>query len=149
MIGPTMDTLKAVREKYNWRFSQINVDIHSAGGWSPQFWKQAEKQFPNLYASPSILITSRTQTAPDLIRAISKDRILVESDSHDVRRMTQLVWAATKWIAGCRGWKVEDGNIEWNELSDDSQPEDQGEIWAVKTLERNMASFLKIGDDPI
>lgn len=40
--GPTMATLRAVREKHNTRFNGLNVDIHSAGGWSPQFWKQAE-----------------------------------------------------------------------------------------------------------
>jgi Tat protein secretion system quality control protein TatD with DNase activity len=99
------------------------------------------------------LITSRTQTAPDLIRAISIDRLLVESDTHDVRRTAQLVWAATRWIAGCRGSQVEDGNEEWdaadvNSVREETGTKDVGEVWAVRTLERNMARFLGLVDDP-
>jgi hypothetical protein len=41
--GPTMDVLRAIRDKHRTRFTnRINVDIHSGGGWSPQFWQQAE-----------------------------------------------------------------------------------------------------------
>ena len=98
------------------------------------------------------MITSRTQSAPDLIRAISKDRLLVESDTHDVRRTAQLVWAATKWIAGCRGWQVENGDEEWDATGVDSVREETGtkaerEVWAVRTLERNTARFLGLIDD--
>jgi Tat protein secretion system quality control protein TatD with DNase activity len=106
-----------------------------------------QKQFPNLYASPSILITSRTQTAPDLIRAISLDRLLVESDTHDVRRTAQLVWAATEWIARCRGWQVEDGDEEWDDAGVETHTKDEGNVWVVRTLERNTARFLGLVDD--
>jgi hypothetical protein len=42
-VGPTMDVLRAIRDKHRTRFTnRINVDIHSGGGWSPQFWQQAE-----------------------------------------------------------------------------------------------------------
>jgi hypothetical protein len=167
-----MDVLRGVRDRHRARFTnRINVDIHSGGGWSPQFWQQAEvsaspllshliaddqKQFSNLYASPSIFITSRSQSAPELIRAISPRRILVESDSHDVRLTTKLVWAAAKWIAGCRGWKVEDGDTKWD-LTDggdevvgfDGEVRLDGEgeeVWVVKTLERNWARFLGLVD---
>jgi len=98
------------------------------------------------------LITSRTQSAPDLIRAISKDRLLVESDTHDVKRTAQLVWAATRWIAACRGWQVEDGDAEWDATDVDGDrgekgTKDEGEVWAVRTFERNMARFLGLIDD--
>ena len=97
------------------------------------------------------MITSRTQTAPDLIRAISVDRLLVESDTHDVRRTAQLVWAATNWIAACRGWQVEDGNEEWDaavdSVGEETGTKDESEVWAVRTLERNMARFLGLVDD--
>lgn len=117
-----------MRDKHRTRFTNsVNVDIHSAGGWSPEFWSQAEvssfPQYPsssamddnmaaqrnllNIYASPSIFITGRSPTAPQLIRAISPERMLVESDSHDVRLSTNLVWAATVWIANCKGWHLE------------------------------------------
>lgn len=117
-----------MRDKHRTRFTNsVNVDIHSAGGWSPEFWSQAEvSSFPqyssisdtdnnvsaqrnllNIYASPSIFITGRSPTAPQLIRAISPERMLAESDSHDVRLSTKLVWAATVWIANCKGWNLE------------------------------------------
>lgn len=42
-IGPTMEVLTRIRNKHRSRFTnRINVDIHSAGGWSPEFWTQAE-----------------------------------------------------------------------------------------------------------
>lgn len=78
--------------------------------------------------------------------------MLVESDTHDVRRTAQLVWAATKWIAGCRGWKVEEGDEEWDVADtgcDERVTSIEGEVWAVRTLERNMATFLKLVDDPL
>jgi hypothetical protein len=41
--GPTMDALTAFRDRHKTRFTNaINVDLHSAGGWSPDFWLQAE-----------------------------------------------------------------------------------------------------------
>jgi hypothetical protein len=88
-----------------------------------------------------------------LIRAISVDRLLVESDTHDVRRTAQLVWAATRWIAACRGWQVEDGDEEWDTAGVDSVKEetrtkDESEVWTVRILERNMARFLGLVDDP-
>jgi hypothetical protein len=94
------------------------------------------------------LITSRTQTAPDLIRAISVDRLLVESDTHDVRRTAQLVWAATRWIAGCRGWQVEDGEEEWDIAGAERHTKDDEKVWTVRTSERNMVRFLGLVDDP-
>jgi hypothetical protein len=38
-----MDVLTEFRDRYRTRFTNaINVDLHSAGGWSPEFWVQAE-----------------------------------------------------------------------------------------------------------
>ncbi|RXK38871.1 hypothetical protein M231_03820 [Tremella mesenterica] len=106
--GPTAEALLALKKKHGKHFThRVNVDLHSAGGWSPSFWTQTAKNLPNLYASPSILITGRSISAPDLIRSISPDKLLVESDSHDVRLSGQLVWAACVWIASCRSWRLE------------------------------------------
>jgi len=42
-IGPTYDILFSMRKKHGRRFTdRVNVDIHSAGGWSAEFWSQAE-----------------------------------------------------------------------------------------------------------
>jgi len=83
-----------------------------------------------------------------LIRAISVDRLLVESDTHDARRTGQLVWAATRWIVGCRGWQIEDGDEEKDDAGVEGHTKDEGDVWAVRTLERNMARFLGLVDDP-
>lgn len=110
----------------------------------------------NLYASPSIFITSRTQSAPELIRAISSDRILVESDSHDIRLSSRLVWAATVWIAGCKGWEIETGDtVDWELVSEDDEDKvgSDGLVrpgvgkGVVRTLERNWARFMGLIDD--
>ncbi|OCF61665.1 hypothetical protein L486_01323 [Kwoniella mangroviensis CBS 10435] len=171
--GPSLETLISMRDRHGVRFTNnINVDIHSAGGWSPDFWEQAERNLLNIYASPSIFITGRSPTASSLISKISKDRLLVESDSHDVRLSDRLVWAATEWIARCKKWKLEgrdrhpdddDGEQvkEWD-LQDggDEEEEDQfdekgrlkkvkeaeQDTWTVRTLERNWRRFMRIDE---
>ncbi|WVF68863.1 hypothetical protein IAT40_003636 [Kwoniella sp. CBS 6097] len=106
--GPSLDALISMRDRHGGRFTnRINVDVHSAGGWSGPFWAQAEKNLLNLYASPSIFITGRSPSASTLIASISTDRILVESDSHDVRLSDRVVWAAAVWISQIKGWKLE------------------------------------------
>ncbi|WWC73400.1 uncharacterized protein I206_107367 [Kwoniella pini CBS 10737] len=167
--GPSLDTLISMRNRHGIRFTnRINVDLHSAGGWSPEFWKQAERNLSNLYASPSIFITSRSPSASSLIAAISKDRMLIESDSHDVTLSDRLVWAATEWISRCKGWKLESrdehpfdiaGKVEdWN-LYDDGMEEEEidhkgdiidkkdDDIWTVRKLERNWMRFIKLIED--
>ncbi|KAK8849400.1 hypothetical protein IAR55_004732 [Kwoniella newhampshirensis] len=115
--GPTLDTLIGIRDQHGTRFTnRINVDLHSVGGWSPAFWTQAERNLSNLYASPSILITGRSPTASQLIRSISPRRILVESDSHDVRLSSRLVWAATEWISRCKKWNLEGGGSDGEDV---------------------------------
>ncbi|KGB78151.2 hypothetical protein CNBG_4238 [Cryptococcus deuterogattii R265] len=168
--GPTMDVLRSMKTKHGPHFThRINVDLHSAGGWSPQFWIQAQKSLPNLYASPSIPITSRSPSAPSLIRAIARDRMLIESDTHNATLNTRYLWAATEWVGRLKGWKVEglhqhqnqhqhgdekeEGDWELEseeeEVYDhrgkpiDPAPED---IWTVRTLERNWARFMRLLD---
>ncbi|WVW86580.1 hypothetical protein I302_108630 [Kwoniella bestiolae CBS 10118] len=166
--GPSLETLISMRDRHGIKFTNgINVDVHSAGGWSPDSWKQAERNLLNLYASPSIFITGRSPHASSLISTISKDRLLVESDSHDVRLSDRLVWAATEWIARCKGWKLEgrdtpDGVAEWS-IEDYGDEEDEEEefdekgrlkknkdegrdIWTVMTLERNWLRFMRCGN---
>ncbi|GFZ50248.1 hypothetical protein JCM24511_08004 [Saitozyma sp. JCM 24511] len=156
--GPTMDVLTEFRDRYRTRFTNaINVDLHSAGGWSPEFWVQAEKQLLNLYASPSILITGRSTSAAELIRSISPDRLLVESDTHDARLATRLVWGACEWMARCRGWRLEgrdadaDEEREWEwEMGEEEEEEEEWEgkeqeqRWLIRTAERNWARFMRI-----
>lgn len=107
----------------------------------------SQRSLPNIYASPSLLITSRSASSPYLIKSISTDRILVESDSHDVRLGAKLVWGAVEWIGRCKGWTVEglhgEPVDEWH-MTDDE--ESAGEMRTVRILERNWARFMRISD---
>ena len=41
-----MEVLILMRDKHKSKFTnRINVDIHSGGGWSPEFWRQAEVSY--------------------------------------------------------------------------------------------------------
>ena len=150
-----MDVLVGLRQMHGAAFSsRTNICIHSAGGWSPDFWRGAARQLPNLYGSPSILITGRVNHADALIREIDRDRILVASDSHDIQQMTRLLWGAAEWVARCRGWKLETGE-HWEMERDEEErygPDGrqvactEAETWTVRTLERNWARFMRIVD---
>lgn len=165
MLGPTLDIFTSFRDRHRSRFTnRVNIDLHSAGGWAPDFWKGAERQLLNLYASPSVLITGRVQHANELIQAISADRMLVESDSHDARMMSTWVWGAVTWIAEVKGWKLEgrdsDPEEEWELRPDDEddgqwgsegrreirQGQAEKERFTVRTIERNWASFMRLID---
>ncbi|WVR08340.1 hypothetical protein IAU60_005393 [Kwoniella sp. DSM 27419] len=159
--GPTMEALVSMRDRHGIRFTNgINVDLHSAGGWSAEFWSQAQRNLLNLYASPSIFITGRSPHAPSLIRAIHRDRLLVESDSHDVRLSDRLVWAATEWISRCKGWPLEGPRAQPWTLEDDLAAHQDvvdakgrlrdppaHETWTVRTVERNWARFMRLIED--
>ena len=80
---------------------------------------------------------------------------MVESDSHDVRLSTKLVWGAVEWIARCKGWSVEgldelehvkDWRLE--DLIDDEIVPQKGRIdkGAVRILESNWIRFMKLND---
>lgn len=116
-----------------------------------------QKQLLNLYASPSILITGRSTSAAELIRSISPDRLLVESDTHDARLATRLVWGACEWMARCRAWRLEgrdadaDEEREWEwEMGEEEEEEEEWEgkeqeqRWLIRTVERNWARFMRI-----
>jgi hypothetical protein len=66
------------------------------------------------------------------------------------------VWAVVLWIAKLRGWQVESGDEDWafgeglqngaksNGSAHDVGVENDGKIWAVRTLERNWVRFMKL-----
>lgn len=139
--GPAYDVLITLRTKHGKHFTdRVNVDIHSAGGWAPDFWAQAERQLSNLYASPSILVTGRSGSAEDLIRAISPGRILIESDCHDARLTTRLVWGACVWISTCKGWQLG----EEGDTAKDFAEKGHNQTDIVRQLEANWARFMRL-----
>ena len=140
--GPSYEVLLGLRKKYGAQFSdRVNVDIHSAGGWAPDFWAQAEKQLSNLFASPSILITGRSGSADNLIRSIGRGRLLVESDSHDARLTTRLVWGACVWIAKCKEWQLDKGELDRGRVTENG---DVDKLETVRQLEANWARFMRL-----
>ncbi|ODO00566.1 hypothetical protein L198_02885 [Cryptococcus wingfieldii CBS 7118] len=146
--GPTMDALMEVKKNYGERFLR-------------------RKHFPNLFISPSIPITSRSPHAPALIRAIPRNRMLVESDCHDVRLVTRMVWGVVRWVGEVRGWGVEgvsgegegegeEGGIEggdWEMQEEEDEVYDEkgrlveGPVWTVRQVERNWARFMRLIQD--
>ncbi|ODO07099.1 hypothetical protein I350_04468 [Cryptococcus amylolentus CBS 6273] len=135
------------------------------------------KHLPNLFISPSIPITSRSPHAPALIRAIPRNRMLVESDCHDVRLVTRFVWGVVRWVGEVRGWSVEglepwpgagagggggggggggeggiqEGDWEMQEEEDEVYDEKgrlvEGPVWTVRQVERNWARFMRLIQD--
>lgn len=70
-----MDALTRLRNKHRERFTnRINVDIHSGGGWSPQFWAQAE-----VGPVHESIVTSRRQSS--LIAGLDKELMVHRSSS--------------------------------------------------------------------
>ncbi|ODN78304.1 hypothetical protein L202_03948 [Cryptococcus amylolentus CBS 6039] len=157
--GPTMDALMEVKKNYGERFL-----------------RRVNKHLPNLFISPSIPITSRSPHAPALIRAIPRNRMLVESDCHDVRLVTRFVWGVVRWVGEVRGWSVEglepwpgagarggggrggggeggiqEGDWEMQEEEDEVYDEKgrlvEGPVWTVRQVERNWARFMRLIQD--
>ena len=115
----------------------------------------AQKNLPNIFASPSLLVTARSSSAPSLIHAISADRMLVESDTHDVRQSAKLVWGAVEWIGRCKGWAVEGlggSDVEPWKMTEEGDAKihtvdrKQEEIQTVRILERNWERFMRLID---
>lgn len=149
-VAASGSTLELFRDT----FPHVKVDIHSLGGMAPEFLSTMAKCCPNAYFSPSLLITARGGAGTDSVRLLPRERVLVESDTHDLERCTRLVWGAVLWIAECRGWQVESGEEDWEIEEEDEFFDDKGrlreprpdEVWAVKTLERNWARFMGLID---
>ena len=137
--GAMMDLLKGHRG---------NACIHSCGGMSPDFITQLARTMPNVYFSPSVLITARL--GDEVVRAVPRDRMLVESDTGEIKDITRLIWAATVWISTCKGWKLEKESVGRDEDDDEEVFDEKGhvrelrddEVWTVQTLERNWDRFL-------
>ena len=84
------------------------------------------------------MINARSPAHKELIAAAPPNRILVESDFHDVRYSAPYTWDMLLAVAEIKGWRVEDA---WD--ADADMPEDQ---WgAVRRLEENWKAFERGG----
>ncbi|KAI0828973.1 hypothetical protein BC628DRAFT_1315822 [Trametes gibbosa] len=115
---------------------RISVDLHSCG-LSPQTWQHISKRHPNVFLSHSTAINARSASHRALAAACAPDRILVESDFHDLRLSAPYTWHMLQTIANAKGWRVEDA---W----DDSYANAPEAEWgAVRRLEENWRLFQR------
>ncbi|TFK95032.1 TatD DNase family Scn1 [Polyporus arcularius HHB13444] len=129
----TSELLDRMEAKYPDEWLKISVDLHSCG-LSAQGWKAISKRHPNAFLSLSTAINARSPAHKELIAACASDRILVESDFHDIRRSAPYTWHMLRTVAAVKGWAIED---HW----DDAAPEDEAQWGAVRRLEENWKAF--------
>jgi Tat protein secretion system quality control protein TatD with DNase activity len=138
----TLDLLDRMRKKYGASWLRINLCLHSCS-LSAQTWEEVQKQHPNVYASQSALINSRSPNHEKLIRICNPTRILAESDFHDIRESTELTWEIVRIIGQVKGWPIEE------DVSDDWDTKPESEWGVVRRLEANWKAFLAGGDDNV
>ncbi|RPD82188.1 TatD DNase family Scn1 [Lentinus tigrinus ALCF2SS1-7] len=136
----TSELLDRMEAKYLDEWLKISVDLHSCG-LSAQGWKAISKRHPNVFLSLSTAINARSPAHRDLIAACTPDRILVESDFHDIRHSAPYTWHMLRTVAAVKGWPVED---HW----DDTAPADAAQWGAVRRLEENWKKFERGGHRP-
>ncbi|KAI9056986.1 TatD DNase family Scn1 [Trametes sanguinea] len=130
----TGELLERMKAKHGPPWLTISVDLHSCG-LSAQTWQQISKRHPNVFLSLSTAINARSPAHRTLIAACAPDRVLVESDFHDVRLSAPYTWHMLRTVAEVKGWRVEDS---WDEELESE------EAWgAVRRLEENWRSFVK------
>ncbi|KAI0778717.1 TatD DNase family Scn1, partial [Trametes elegans] len=103
----TVGLLDRMKARSGARWLAISVDLHSCG-LSAQTLQQITARHPNVFLSLSTAINARSPAHTALIAAAPPDRLLVESDFHDVRRAAPYTWHMLRAVAAVRGWRVED-----------------------------------------
>ncbi|KIK07248.1 hypothetical protein K443DRAFT_673506 [Laccaria amethystina LaAM-08-1] len=129
--GATLDFLSRMKTKHGDRWNEISIDMHSCG-LSKETWLDIERKYQNVFLSLSNVINSRHPDHRALLAACASDRILVESDYHDVDMCTEQTWIILQTIADVKGWSIEDIWI------DNLEKEKWG---TVRKLEENWRRF--------
>ena len=92
-----------------------------------------QKRHINVFLSLSTVINTRSPNHKQLILSASPNRLLVESDFHDIRFSTPYTVSMLKIVAEVKGWAIED---DWN----DDIPESEWGV--VRRLEANWKAFV-------
>lgn len=145
----TLQLIDRLSAEHGERWRNISIDMHSCG-LSAQMWREMEveavlkprlrlnivlqKKHPNIFMSLSTVINSRSENHISLVKACSDNRILVESDFHDIEKCTERTWEMVQIVARVKGWDVES---EWV----DDIPEDEWGV--VHRLEENWRLFKR------
>ncbi|KAL5495101.1 SCN1 [Sanghuangporus weigelae] len=134
----TLDLLEHMKNKCGSSWTDISIDLHSCG-LSSETWRDIEKSNPNIYLSLSTAINGRSPNHRRLIASASPDRLLAESDIHDLIQCTERTWDMVLNIAEVKGWNVEE---QWEDTLDETE-------WGVvRRLEHNFQRFMKGGHKP-
>ena len=80
------------------------------------------------------MINGRSPSHRRLIEVASSDRLLAESDIHDISHCTDLTWEIILTISEIKQWKVEE---RWEDEKDEK------ELGVVHRLEDNFKRFRK------
>ena len=148
--GATLDLLSRMKTKHGDRWNEISIDLHSCG-LSKETWLDIEviynihsfprspaqptppqRKYQNVFLSLSNVINSRHPDHRALLAACASNRILVESDYHDIDMCTEQTWIMLQTIADVKGWSIEDTWI------DNLEKEKWG---TVRKLEENWQRF--------
>jgi hypothetical protein len=93
-----------------------------------------QNRHSNVFLSLSTAVNGRSPNHRALIAACSPDRILVESDIHQIDDCVQRTWDMVLIVAAVKGWPVE---TVWEEDIEESQ-------WGVvRRLEKNWREFVQ------
>ncbi|KAI0964243.1 hypothetical protein AcW1_001106 [Taiwanofungus camphoratus] len=137
----TAGLLDRMRARHGRGWARIGVDMHSCG-LSAQTWADIEKRHPNVFLSLSTAINARSPAHRALIAACAPERILVESDFHDVRYAAPYTWDMLHTVAEVKGWRVESSGEEVEASAESAE-------WgAVRRLEENWKAFERGGHKP-
>ncbi|KAI0756466.1 hypothetical protein C8Q80DRAFT_32857 [Daedaleopsis nitida] len=135
----TRELLDRMLARHGGEWLKISVDLHSCG-LSAQTWTEISKHHANAFLSLSTAINARSPAHRDLIAVCPADRILVESDFHDIRCSAPYTWNMLRTVAAVKGWPVED---RWDANADPSS-----EWGAVRRLEENWKTFERGNHKP-
>ena len=103
-----------------------------------------QKAHPNVFLSLSTAINARSPAHRELAAVCAPDRLLVESDFHDVRLSAPYTWHMLRTVAAAKGWRVE---TAWDHPEDEAE-EDESMWGAVRRLEENWRAFVRGGHKP-
>ena len=105
--GPMIEFLKRSAKKHGQRCKDINIDLHSFGG-SVETMQEIVRLYSNVYFSFSTIINSRSPRWRNLVQAVPRNRLLVESDWNSPVGSSGLVWEAANFMAEARSWSIEE-----------------------------------------
>jgi hypothetical protein len=122
IVAAVLEVLDTMHKRHGKRFVEsVNVDLHSVAGLHPNSLRDVQvravfrirladgqKQLPNIYVSFSLALNATNSKGVPQIQTADPERLLVESDTHDIKQCDRRVWGAVMWISKVKGWTLEE-----------------------------------------